>query len=368
MVEIIDNPYEKAEDFLDALRLSHEEWWTYRPVTEERDWDWQRDWIFRGESSICFSDDWKPLFPSVWRKKNRESNSAFSIVREQIRLRASFQLAINQKLGDRHFLRIGVEVSSGERNEKLALMNDAILDAFTEITLINEFIDIADELGFRVARLPDWTRKTAEFVSIYTDLYFPSTKLEIARGMLPQMAVRGNPKAERIALWTHESIALAQHHRIPTRLLDWTRNPVYAAYFAASDVKNTDADDRIAVYALNRETLHQHITSVQVASSDNDFLRAQSGIFTFDDKAEELLLLNGTYPTLEESFQYVGGVSGEILYPKRLTLPVSETPKLLRLLWIERVTEAHLMPTLDHVASAVKKKMELIGLDSQFHS
>lgn len=30
-------------------------------------------------------------------------------------------------------------------------------------------------------------------------------------------------------------MAIAQHHRIPTRLLDWTRNPYVAAYFAAKE-------------------------------------------------------------------------------------------------------------------------------------
>lgn|GEM_PF-1497357 len=367
-MEFIEHHFENARDFLNALRLSNAEWWTYHPVSEEPDRDWQRDWIFRGESSTNFSDDWKPLYPSAWRKKNSDAKSAFSVVREQISHRLGFQTEINKKIGNRRFFSLDGEVSEDERKRNLSLMYKAILDAFTEITLVNEFIEIADELGFRVARLPIWTKSTAGFVSKYVDLYFPDAKLELERNMLPQMGLRPDPEYERLSLWTCESIALAQHHGISTRLLDWTRNPLYAAYFAASDVKDRSAEDRIAVYALNRETLHQHIQTVQVPSSDNDFFRAQSGIFTFDAKAEGLLLLNGTYPTLEESFRFVGGVFNEILYPKRFTLPVSETSELLRLLWIERVTEAHLMPTLDHVASAVKKKIELIGSASEAHS
>ncbi|MEX5571115.1 FRG domain-containing protein [Pseudomonas syringae] len=156
-------------------------------------------------------------------------------------------------------------------------------------------------------------------------------------------------------------MAMAQHHGVPTRLLDWTTKAYTAAYFAASSaLSRFDVwceQDRLAIWVLDLERigLHPAVVMHRSPGAISRHLAAQGGLFTVHPHSG---VRRGTF--VVQGFEnYLSDLSDSPLV--KITMPVFESARLLKLCSQAGFNAAHIYPSADGAGRAVIDEMNIDG-------
>jgi hypothetical protein len=204
-------------------------------------------------------------------------------------------------------------------------------------------------------------------------------ELRDQRRAIPSYDRHRFPPIEKLHMY-----ALAQHYGVPTRLLDWTRQPLVAAYFAVEKFTRLESEispgHRCVVWTLDqgfaqemakrsvrRETKRRKTTRaptdpdvffVTAPAATNPNLAAQGGVFTLvQPRSGDPHPIPDIDDALGKLAKRVpSGWASAAPYLYRFTLPAKEARPALRLLAAKGVHAGTIRPGLTSIIDMYRER------------
>jgi hypothetical protein len=318
-VEAYDDPH----DFIRALRRTENRWCDGTEFCT---------WYFRGQRN----SNWK-IVPSGFR-----FNPATPLL--QAYLHEAERWTVKQQLDLEELIRSCVGCSKAEPASLRKRLHHAGQFAFAQALLVRDFVLHANYAGHSLT--------VPNELYLVGDRHFGNAFRSYVTGEL----LSNNETFV-------STLAIAQHHGIPTALVDWTYDPLAAVFFAAERAihYNESADENysIAVFCVHRKIVESNkgIQRITLSPGIIDFLDAQEGLFLWSPDYYNCYVRTGEFPAFDTVLKEVElDMKDSKPLTVKLTLPARHAREVLRLLWREKISPAHIRPTLDNVTTALEMR------------
>jgi len=184
------------------------------------------------------------------------------------------------------------------------------------------------------------------------------------------------PKPDDLLGWW----AVMQHHGAPTRLLDWTKSPFVALYFAVVDQPDKDG----AVWLVNFGSLMEAMEDTyefkeQVQRPDFSDHFQTKGVphflcpLDFSQQSQRMIAQQGLFTIcrnimgdhgeiIDDTFKRADGAY-DAAYTQ-LVIPKAKKPEILRKLELFNITSSSLFPGIDGLGRSIG---EFVTMESWYH-